>query len=285
MPIVTTNSSPSGRSKRVKAPAGGGGGGGGASPFFTENYVGGVQTATYSSPDPTSGFWWGDIDSPRKAIVDDPGGGGGKVFRIIGRPAGSDVYDNSAWIEHSFVIGPANLYELWVEYYFRVGPEWEHRDGPSTDNGKFFMVFQGAYDTKMMVGMEYERGVVTNPGGSAIRGTRKTMPSGSYEDFEFTRPPLIGGPNGPITKDTWHQLRFRFKTSTDGYTADGAFQFWVDGVLTYDRPTEIIADWTNPAVRAPIDIGRALGAANAGFDVDTNHYFKGWKFYDTNPGW
>ena len=249
-----------------------------AAPFFTEDYAGGVQNST-------SRLTWGSIDSARKAIIADPDDASAYCFRIRGRPNGSDAFDNQAWIEHRWSMD-RKYSEIWVEYGFRLPSNWQHRDNrPSSTNGKFFMLFEDTYSTSgYKVFLEYLLSEATNIGGSAIRGIRNT-PGTNAIDFESAREPFLGGPNGAVTLNAWHRMRFYLRASTYYGNADGIYKVWVGDTLVYNQVNVVIERKTDTGIRAALNNGYFFGSANQGFIEDTDHLFRNWKFYDANPGW
>jgi hypothetical protein len=248
-----------------------------AAPFFTEDYTGGVQNST-------SRLTWGSINSARKAIIADPDDPSAYCFRIRGRPAGSDAFDNQAFIEHRFALD-RKYSEIWIEYGFRLSANWQHRTPPSgSSNGKFFLLWEDVYSQNLLVGTEYLLSTVTNIGGSAIRGY-SVLPDIGLIDFESARAPFLGGPNGAVTLNTWHRMRFYVRVSTYRGNADGIYKVWVDDTLVYNQVNVVIDRRVDSGVRPGINYGYFLGSANQGFVEDTDHLFRKWKFHSTNPGW
>jgi hypothetical protein len=202
------------------------------------------------------------------------------LFEFVGHPTDDDR------AEQRFNLG-RNITEVWVEYDLHVPSNYEHRDGPSSDNNKFFRIWGDDYVSANKVGSSTHR--TGTGGGSQIchEYNYKTWADGT----------LGRGPVGPTTRaegvdfaynsqsamvGATTQIREHYKMVSATDADDGEYHLWYNGTLM--RTFTGIPQKYDTA-KPYWNTGYFLGAANSGFDENTEFRIDNIKFYDTDPGW
>jgi hypothetical protein len=170
--------------------------------------------------------------------------------------------------EQRFSIGSAQK-ELWASWWLRVPVNFEHLDGPSSDNNKLFMFWMDDYSTRgdgSTVGMEYR------PDGSG--GSEWYVKVGSGRNT------ALGGDQGkgpfisyPSDQGRWMKIVVRIKAETSADAADGLMQVWRrwEGESSYTQTH----NQTSQPIRIPsggpngITAGYLMGYANSAYGQTT----------------
>jgi hypothetical protein len=173
-----------------------------------------------------------------------------------------------AMSEQRFSIGSAHR-ELWASWWLRVPTNFEHLDGPSSDNNKLFMFWMDDYSTRgdgSTVGME------TRPDGSG--GARW------YVKVSPGRNTALGGDRGsvpfisyPSDQGRWMKIVVRIKAETSADAGDGLMQVWRrwedEGSFTQTH------NRTGQPIRVPsagpngFSAGYLMGWANSAYGQET----------------
>jgi uncharacterized protein YjdB len=190
-----------------------------------------------------------------------PGSGGSHALRFR-------YASGQAMTEQRFSIGSAQK-ELWASWWLRVPVNFEHLDGPSSDNNKLFMFWMDEYSNRgdgSTVGMEYR------PDGSG--GSRW------YVKVSPGRESNLGGDQGstpfisyPSDQGRWMKIVVRIKAETSADAADGLMQVWRrwEGESSFTQTH----NQTNQPIRLPsggpngITAGYLMGYANSAYGQDT----------------
>jgi hypothetical protein len=252
-PIVVTNSSPSGRVKRVKAPTPSGGGGGlranapvGFTVLSDMPFSGAVASTGFGSLTATSGINWGTYASAagRLTQVSDATARQSAPDTVsflypTGLPFGENP-GGSMWFE----TGQTNGYRKWYEsLVFRIGDA-------------------GGFETQL-VGVK----ALGYWGAGANTGTRDKLDqfymiiegNGSNTSVMtqwlpwFAQQGPVAGPRWDmnmntgtrIIANTWHELELVMESNTIG-SANGVLKVWLDGVQIMNHTTVTWIDATYP---------------------------------------
>jgi hypothetical protein len=190
-----------------------------------------------------------------------PGSGGSHALRF--RYAAGEPMT-----EQRYSIGAAHR-ELWASWWLRVPVNFEHLDGPSSDNNKLFMFWMDDYSTRgdgSTVGME------TRPDGSG--GARW------YVKVSPGRGSVLGGDQGstpfisyPSDQGRWMKIVVRLRAETSAGAGDGLMQVWRrwedEGSFTQTH------NRTSQPIRVPsggpngFSAGYLMGYANSAYGQDT----------------
>lgn len=286
-PIVVTNSSPAGRIKRVKAASSG------ATPFFEENFTGGVAKTTNDGS-----FYWASpsytavspyLGQDRGISSERAYSGTHSMKWTFGPDADpSTGQQNSAW----YFTMNRNLTDVWIERQLWVSANFAHRlNSPGTNNNKFMELYRdgaggGSPNNCILV----EQFSLNNVGGDQLSKTKTgatTWDSLNSLNYPFSDIAMIG-PTGPLIPGEWNRIRTRFKPASSNSASDGAYYFAInDTVLLNVTNAKIWNRSTSPnwATDCYVNGGYMLGACNSGYTEATTFYMDAFKFYDTNPGW
>jgi hypothetical protein len=297
-PIVVTNSSPSGRVKRVKAPTPASG----ASPFFEDSFAGGATN-------PSGGFTYsnslGGLEYSAIVAVGDSGAQvkGGYTHSLRTRYLAQAIGLQGGNGQVNFTLG-RECDSLWLEWEVYVPSNYTHRNNytpagppvdPLTDNNKFIHLWGNSYSSGYhQPNVELNNNGVTldNPSdgksyvlakmrysadqGSGFAGLNMEIDSGN---------PVLVGASSPMVPGTWNTVRYYTKKETTLGAADGVWKLWVNGSVVLNL-TGLKMGASDPAKYATgCEYGYFLGAANSGFTEQTDFFTQWVKFYDTNPGW
>jgi hypothetical protein len=256
-PIVVTNSSPSGRVKRVR--------GASASPFFEDSFAGGVTN-------PANGFTYTDGTLP--------------VVSFDGRNAmrfryGPDVLTADSSAEQRFNMG-RQLTELWLEYQLHIPSNFAHRNDPPSNN-KFLSLWPLNYSTtgETYVVTEFDRNG-TDTSYARILGLGDMF----YADGTVIRDgDAVQNSNfiSAARANQWHRIRVRYRIASGVGQTNGIYEGYINDELMWRSRT----DWQfwSTAGLNYIQRGFLMGYSNSGFAVQTDFHISDVKFYDANPSW
>lgn len=252
-------------------------GGSNVEPFFADNFDNGRRNDA-------NGFTWsGGRNAP---VSDDIAHSGSYSLKFAYGPVEPDG-SSHWWTEQRFSLG-RQLKEVWIEYYiyYPNGKEglgsaaMAHRDGPSSDNNKFFRLWGGGHSAY---------GGNSSKVGMSTRPRNGKGPEGVIF-FEYTRAgssgtgPFDGPGSYPWEDDLgrWIQVRMYYKHVSRPGANDGVMRLWKDGKLWIDfQGVNQEYNRDHPYW----DSGYFMGYDNSGFDNTTFIYIDDVKFYDRDPGW
>ncbi len=243
---------------------------------FTGDATGAVQTATH------------------RAVVTDVNPRIGSYS--LGFSFGPDLEEIDSRSQAGFNLPIAGLGELWVEYYLWIPSNYAHRTQITTDNNKFFGLFQRdqVVDTSRML-FDFE--TVPNGSNGSDMFAQSVLSTGSTSaainitgDIGFTGVDMINAPGSPAILGDWNRIRIHVKSATGASASDGTQELWINTTKVFlasnrqfGYPNIGGSSWygTFPAL---IDSGYLQGASNSGYTELTTFFIADVKFYNVNPG-
>lgn len=247
-----------------------------ATPFFED----GFESGDFSKTATNDGSVWGW--SPVSVTVDTNNSltGSNSANFTFGPNAPLD----DAWVELAFSFGKS-VSEAWAEYDLFVPSNFANRS-PSDNaaNNKFFQFnFDGS--TYQALTVEF---TAQGSGKSALRrflAASEDPATGQAnwpaDETEFPNIADFIGAGCTLVPGNWHQVRLHFKSSTDGTSADGLAELFIDGVLI----RSLAWPFWKISTSGQINGGYVLGYANSGYDNATEFRVDNFKAYDSDPGW
>ncbi len=193
-------------------------------------------------------------------VVEDPTEPGNRVAQFYFE--GGDP-EEDAWAELRFSLG--DLYqEIWIKYRLYIPENYYHRDSPSSDNNKgYIMAWSGTYNdgSNVLVSTSWWH---DESGNTVQMGNWKTntQTSEHYEEQTYNAMAVN------LTEDLgkWQEVVIRIKVA-DHNQANGALQVWKNGEPNISF--EGIENYSKDGIRNGIEKGYVLGWSNSGFDEDT----------------
>ena len=283
-PIVTTNSSPSGRSRRVRGAVVGGG-------SFT--YSTDFDSMTTGSPPtprsntPVEGVW--NYSATQDRLVSTAQAVSGTKSLEFAYPA-QPVADE-AIREMRFFVGQS-VGEFWFAFQWYVPSNYLHRDvGGAGPTAKLFQIWKTDYaNPSMRWGVSYNRVSDTQSSlyPTATRGDYEGVVQAPVQNFpgSFTKNQFIGT-GCACVPGQWNALRFHFKPASSRAATDGEWKMWVNGAVymvgdgSLFAPLAAVGQSEDPT----IDQGYFMGSHNSGFADATTFYIDDILMTTTNPGW
>jgi hypothetical protein len=244
---------------------------GGAQPFFEDDFASGDSSRSTTSD--ASLFNWAPIsvsvDSTRALV-------GSNSAKFV---FGPDADGADSWRELAFSLGKS-VSEIWIEYDLYVPSNFAHRSQP-IDNNKFLQLnFNGS--TYQALTIEFVRQSDTTSGLKRFLSATENPANGSDNwPTAFSTQPNFIGAGYNIEPGQWSQVRVHFKSSTDGTTADGIAELWINGVLV----RSLSWPFWKISTGGQINGGYILGYSNSGYAEATEFRADDVKIYETNPGW
>lgn len=247
-------------------------------PFFEETFAG-------NQLNNADGFTWG-------------GGKNTSVVTFDAAPALRFRYDpasGSPNAEHRFNLG-RDCPHLWLEYQIYIPANFSHaNDSPS--NNKFAMFWRDTYSDvaggTWRVGFEFQTTSTRTP-DSNIRAMSSRWNLNSWTSSNSTGDYLPTGQNakfisstGPLTIDAWNTVRIELAAASNQSSSDGIQRMWINGTLFVEITTGKF--WNFDTATDPVDChirnGYFMGTANSDYPELTDFHLRGFKFYNTDPGW
>ena len=278
-PIVVTNSSPSGRLKRVPAAAASG-----VTPFFSDSFAGGVVNNA-------NGFVW--TPNARLSVSSEQAYSGTHSMKFTHDATALDTNGHQASFELRFALG-RKCPVLAIEYYMFVPSNYYHRvNATVSSNNKFMSLWDNDYGggsgNYRILFQTWQANVY---GGLLGDSVLDSAYSGydqqfiSYLDYGDNDHAIRDA--GPMTRNAWSRVRVLVTAASGPDVADGRIAIWLNDTKRHDRTN--VKLWTHPSGTgisgAPgLSQGYFLGASNSGYTEATNFYLDEFKFYDTDPGW
>jgi hypothetical protein len=232
-------------------------------PLFSDNFDTGSKNRA-------NGFSW----SEGPPVVSDRARSGKYSLRFR---YDSTPQDRHIWAEQRFDIGQV-LSEVWIEYYLWVPENYYHRDGPGTDNNKFFFLWDSgdypggaAGQVSVMLSLEYAGG---GDSDLILMWSNQT-----------TMMKTSGAPHWKnallAARGKWNRIRYHIKAASRPGAQDGVFQFWWDDMLRISATNLPLYDNGDNGFRR----GYLMGYDNSGYNERTDFYIDDFKVYSRNPGW
>jgi hypothetical protein len=286
-PIVTTNSSPAGRVRRVAAPAGGGGG---VTPFFADSYAGGTKN-------PANGFTYTDANGRVTVTSADAYDADGYSLAIVCGPNGAFDEGEQATIESNRDLGQYTT-KLWHEFYMLVPSNYTHRKRSGyADNNKLYQWYKDTYGSLGAGTVQYgaELWAVASDGTTQPRSRLRMMvrlQDGSFapnyvadapgtHDVEW---PILVAPEGPVVPGVWTRIRVQIESSSAFGVSDGTYKLWAGDTLMYDGVNLPLHDYYDDSDQS-FRRCHFFGSANSGYVDETIFRFDKESYYLTDPGW
>lgn len=254
-----------------------------AAPFFTDGFEAnsvGTDGDNLTGEASNNGSSWGaanvgsgDSITVQSSIVHT----GNRALRFQ-CASGGDLDD--AWVEQNFTFG-SEVEDLYVKFYiyFPDGTEpgenaYVHRDTSSSDNNKFFRVWNNDYNYGKW-GATLNRDTDDTSRVTA----RGNVDAGCGDNDNI--PDLLDVYNiGGARLGQW--IEFQFRVKSDSGAGDGAWQVWIDGDYV-DGDTSITTTGA-PCSPRTFMRGYLLGWSNSGFSEATNIYIDDVAFSDAYIG-
>ena len=230
-------------------------------------------TLVFASGDAT----WGGSTQTSVSTTQKVSGTHSLKFAFVGHPTDDDR------AEQRFSIG-SNVTQLWVDFQLYVPSNYVHRDGPSSDNNKFFRLWGDDYNAANKVGCstylessesriyyEYVYYTYTNQVGRGPGG----VPGARSDPVDFATGDYVS------MVGTWTRIRLHFKMPTAAQT-DGEFRMWYGNTLV-ETFTSIPGKYDSAIPYW--NTGYFLGAANSGFTDNTDFFIDDVVLHTADPSW
>jgi hypothetical protein len=227
-------------------------------------------------------------------------------FSGIGQPVVSSIPAGLSDTTHGmlFAFGPSssnreqrmiygeNVTGLYFGFRLFIDEFYFHRNGPSTDNNKFWRSWSGRQDDGNQGYADYQvKGgfsTDTHTSGGIITGNSR-MRCEFGQSNSSCAPGGVGQNGTPHTAslfsagaNRWYHVMGRLQLSSVVGASDGILQLWIDGV---NRASHTNLAWYSRCVGSEFkhyfSNGYLLGAANSGWDVATNTIITRLRIADT----
>lgn len=224
-PIVVTNSSPSGRVKRVRGASGGGGGG-----DFTPNLPSGLTLQYDETPDaldafgviPASGWNYSSAEPPREIdkITDGTAPYGTKSLEIT-YPAGH-VYGGGG--NYGGPDGRGWLRMYYAQMIYLSSGYYSHEN-----NEKYFYPYIVTSGETILSSAMTLKPVAGAYNAANVSFTLDTQTGMSNSGFDENTPSVL------IPKGEWVKVEVYMQMNTAGDTTNGQFKAWINGTLSVNN--------------------------------------------------
>ena len=226
------------------------------------------------APD-VGGYGWGTLSGgtsgPPPTVVADPGSPTGFAVRFQ-FDAGASGTRSEARMHFG-----ANLTEVYLGWNIKFPLNYFHRNGPSSDNNKMLRIWGNAYAASEGDGdMGLRTGFSANPliaagGGSFFDFRTQTVgrTTGDGPLYPVWSPTGFTGVNLSTDLGIYRRFIYRVKAATGPGMNDGIVQFWINGVLLWNKTNVDLWDYS-PVKHNYFDQMYLLGHANSGFNVTTD---------------
>lgn len=223
----------------------------------------------------TAGLWIDRTDPPPVGVSSDRAfsGASSMRFRYVANSPGQD-----GWAELRFRLAAtaaAAPTEVWLEYYWYVPANYQHR-AESPSNNKFLTLwaegYSGGQEAQFYLSLERQGSLTSS--ALAIISIHGDDPRYNREGGWFQRPDFVT----PADFGKWMAVRVHAKVAREGFV-----RVWKNGVLhveTGPYNTAYAAGSLNYFRH-----GYVMGWSNSGFSQQTDFYIDDFKIYRTNPGW
>lgn len=242
--------------------------------YFADKFDGGVKHS--------GGGWSWQTQNPTVQLLPDAPGSLDTTYGLRFR------YLNTTQ-EQRFIMGE-NLTGYYVGFYIRYPANYFHRDGPSSDNNKFFRTWSGdpADGNSGYTNYSVKGGFSTRPspstgGGSILENeygysTTSCTPLGMT--WAGSTSPLVF----PSATAAWYKIVLRFQLSSAIGVSDGTLQAWINDVLRVSNTTR---PWYTRCTAGGgestmyLNRGYLLGASNSGWNEQQDVYISRVRFAST----
>jgi hypothetical protein len=211
---------------------------------------------------------WNTTGNPQIVAVPGPFAGDDFTMRHRHTPGGPNT--EQRFIHDAIEGYYFGFYGKWPSNYVHDGPNynkfWRAWSGNLADGNAGYSQYhvKGGYSTMVTTPTTQSR-IRPEFGYRRADGTLSGV-----GDFQYNPTGnVLGTSNTPL--NTWVKVRGRIQLSSEKFLNDGILQLWFNDVLVFSA-TDVDLYSRDPAANHFFNRGYVLGAANSGYDVQTDIY-------------